>query len=154
MTSRNDSLCFCLNKITDILQTRFTRKSLEIKSFQLKKLGDFCQRAELSSMLMLSWFCRSRNCWKEFQRINAVPRTQPKYMYYTQMLTLNKMIAVFLPTSISRTPHLKDITDPIKSGLSPESCKHQLWLYFHFMLQSPYISKTLQLFNSTDNRSF
>lgn len=105
-------------------------------------------------MLMLSWFCRSRNCWKEFQRINAVPRTEPKYMYYTQMLTLNKMIAVFLPTSISRTPHLKDIIDPIKSGLSPESCEHQLWLYFHFMLQSSYISKTLQLFNSTDMDHF
>lgn len=72
-------------------------------------------------MLMPSLFCRRRSCWKQFQRINAIPRTEHKCLYYAQMLTLNKMIAVLLPISISRTPSVKDITDPIKSGLPLES---------------------------------
>lgn len=62
-------------------------------------------------MLMLPWFCR-RSCWKEFQRIKTVPRTEHKLLCYTQMFTLNKIIAVLLPFSICRTPIVKDITAP------------------------------------------
>jgi len=80
-----------------------------------------CQREELFSALLLSGFYRSRSCWKDFQRINATPRTERKCLYYIQMLTLNKMIAVLLSISISRTPSVKDITDPIESVLSLDS---------------------------------